>query len=58
MRGFFNTKPYFGHYNQTGNAMVAELLGDDLIRNSRTLHQHERSAVASGAPPASSAADR
>jgi hypothetical protein len=52
MRGFFNTKPYFGHYNQTGNAAVAELLGDDLIRNSRTLHQHERSAMASGAPSA------
>lgn len=35
LRGFFNTKPYAGHWNKEGNEAAAKTIQSELLRNSR-----------------------
>ncbi len=34
LRGFFNTRPYEGHWNEAGNAAAAEIIATEFLQNS------------------------
>jgi hypothetical protein len=44
LRGFFNTAPNYGHWNESGNAAAAAFLGDNLLHESPELNADMRSA--------------
>jgi hypothetical protein len=35
LRGFFNTRPYEGHWNEAGNATAAEIISTEFLKRSR-----------------------
>jgi hypothetical protein len=37
LRGFFNSRPYKGHWNEAGNAEAASIIGGELLKKSRAL---------------------
>ena len=37
LRGFFNTRPYEGHWNEAGNAAAAETIEREFLQRSRAL---------------------
>jgi hypothetical protein len=46
LRGFFNTRPYEGHWNEAGNAAAAQIIGNELLQRSRVFAQPEPEALA------------
>lgn len=46
LRGFFNTRPNFGHWNEQGNAAAAEIISEYLLRDSPALQAAAHSSAA------------
>jgi hypothetical protein len=52
LRGFFNTAPNRGHWNEAGNAAAAGILANDLAAHSLALHRSAPSPVHASDPVA------
>jgi hypothetical protein len=44
LRGFFNTQPFKGHWNQDGSEAAAKIIGNELLRSSRFLASQSHKA--------------
>lgn len=57
LRGFFNTRPNYGHWNENGNAAAAAMVADSLLQSSAEIKIHPpvdfRALLSGPGPPPS-----
>src|SRR5262249_48891894 len=50
LRGFFNTRPNYGHWNESGNAAAAEVVASELLRRDNLFDPPVQSTQRKAAP--------